>query len=195
MSGGEAPQQFTRASRHKRQIVFFAKPCPFVRHKFHRTNSGKNKIQVLVSRFSPKEKRARSRARSSRRPPQRAKDLIRSKSAGKSEFFSRKAAKKEGKPSPGVFPKKQQLLFCYIKLQIISNMTHLFQMLFCGVNLSVLLYDFLAAHVRSESDRNTNAAVSIDVVFYKRNQSTGRSKYCVVESRNKICTLFALCTN
>ena len=38
LSGGEAPQQFARASRHKRQIVFFAKPCPFVRHKRNRTN-------------------------------------------------------------------------------------------------------------------------------------------------------------
>ena len=104
LSGGEAPQQFTRASKHERYISYFAKPCLFVRHKFYRTNSGKKKIQVLLPRFSPKEKRARSRARSSRRPPQRAKDLIRSKSAGKSEFFSRKAAKKEGKPSPGVFP-------------------------------------------------------------------------------------------
>ena len=96
--------QHSRKNKQKRYILSFAKPCPFVRHKFHRTNSGKNKIQVLLSRFSSKEKRARSRARSSRRPPQRAKDLIRSKSAGKSEFFSRKAAKKEGKPSPGVFP-------------------------------------------------------------------------------------------
>ena len=55
------------------------------------------KKRVLLSRFSLKEKRARSRVRSPRRPQQRAKYLFGAKSAGKSEFFSRKAAKKEGK--------------------------------------------------------------------------------------------------
>ena len=55
LSGGEAPQQFTRASRHKRQIVFFAKPCPFVRHKFHRTNSGKKKIKFFCPAFLRKK--------------------------------------------------------------------------------------------------------------------------------------------
>ena len=49
MPGGCEPLQYSRMSKHIRQIVFFAKPCPFVRHKFNRTNSVKKKIQVLLS--------------------------------------------------------------------------------------------------------------------------------------------------
>ena len=41
--------QHSRKNKQKRYILSFAKSCPFVRHKFHRTNSEKKKIQVLLS--------------------------------------------------------------------------------------------------------------------------------------------------
>ena len=45
---GYEPLQFSRTSEQKRQSLFTAKPCQFVRHKFNRTNSDLSKKTILT---------------------------------------------------------------------------------------------------------------------------------------------------
>ena len=54
-----------------------------------------------------------------------------------------------------------------------------------------LFDDFLAAHVRSERNRNVDAAVGIEIVFEESNQHSRRRHDGVVEGVGKIFAVFA----
>ena len=51
---------------------------------------------------------------------------------------------------------------------------------------------FFAAHVRTERNRNINAAVGVKVVFKERYKHSGRSNNGVVKGVSKIVAVFAL---
>ena len=112
ISGGDVPLQYLRTSKQKRQIVFFAKPCLFVRHKFHRTNSEeKRKFKFFCPTFLRK-KSGRGRGRAALVVLRRGrKTLFVLKAQERVNFLAAKRLKKRENPRRGFSLKSNNYFF------------------------------------------------------------------------------------
>ncbi len=104
--------QHSRKNKQKRYILSFAKPCPFVRHKFHRTNSEeKRKFKFFCPAFLRK-KSGRGRGRAALVALRRGrKTLFVLKAQERVNFLAAKRLKKRENPRRGFSLKSNNYFF------------------------------------------------------------------------------------